>query len=136
MKNRRKYTICGEIVLIALFFTLSLIGMHYVITGIFNFATQDSLIILVPVFLISVPTIVYGYYIGLRRHLLSSNDTQHMTKIGVLSSCFNISLVFVFTLIGLYLVIIEKRFAFGMVISLIGAIASVPISKKLYESLE
>jgi hypothetical protein len=143
VKNRQRYKFCAETFFIAVVFSLSLIGIHFVITRIFKFTNQDSLIILIPVFLISFPAIVYGYHIGFRRYSKIYHNSTHKTKIRttkktileLLNSSINISLIVMLTFIGLYLIIIKKSYTFGVVFSLAGAAASVPISNKLYKSL-
>ncbi len=142
VKNKQKYKFCAETFLIAIIFSLTLIGIHYAITRIFKFSNQDSLILLIPVFLVSFSAIVYGYHLGFQRYSKISNKS-HIPHNGnkkiVLSELFNIcikiSLIIIPTSIGLYLVIIKEIYAFGVVSSLLGAGISIPISKKLYESL-
>jgi hypothetical protein len=143
VKNRQMYKFCTETFLVALVYSLSILGIHLLITEIFNFTNQDSLIILIPVFLVSFPAIIYGYHIGFRRYYSNSTSSPHIPKESsitktfpeILNGCINISLIIIPTFIGLYLIIIEKSYAFGVVVALLGAVFSIPVSKSLYVSL-
>jgi ABC-type cobalt transport system substrate-binding protein len=65
-KMRRKCI--AETLLVIVVYLMSLIGLHLVITRVFGFGNQDSLIILVPVILVSLPAAIYGYYVGFSRY--------------------------------------------------------------------
>jgi hypothetical protein len=136
VNNKQKYRICAETLCIVLVYSLSLIGIHYLITVAYNFTNQDSLIILIPVFLISFPAIIYGYQIGIKRFYKTSKiEPIKRTFFEVLNSSVLFFLITILIVIGLYLIIIERSYAFGVVVSLLGAAISIPISKKLYDSL-
>jgi hypothetical protein len=136
VNNKQKYRIYAETLCIVFVYSLSLIGIHYLITGAYNFTNQDSLIILIPVFLISFPAIIYGYQIGIKRfYKISKIEPIKRTFFEVLNSSVLFFLITILIVIGLYLIIIERSYAFGVVVSLLGAAISIPISKKLYDSL-
>jgi hypothetical protein len=143
VETKKMYKFCAETFAIAFVYSLSLLAIHIVITGVFRFTIQDSLIILIPVFLVSFPAVIYGYYIGVRRYYAISKKSPNSTKAETTNKTFlktvksfaTISLIIIPTFIGLYLIIIEKSFFIGIVVSTLGAISSIPVSKKIYESL-
>jgi hypothetical protein len=133
VNNKIVYKICLETICIAFAFALSIFGIHYLIINVLNFSSQDSIIILLPVFLISFPAIVYGYQTGLKRYY---NNKIHMNIQGriieyswLLTPLLLITFVF---LVGLYYIIINKYYYLGVGVTLFGAIISIPISNKIY----
>jgi len=143
VKTKKMYKFCIETFVIAFVYSLSILAIHLVVTGLFHFSNQDSFILLIPVFLISFPAIIYGYYIGVRRYYAISNNSANSIKEGATDPTFfktvksfaAISLIIIPTFVGLYLIIIERIYFIGVAVSTLGAISSVPVSKKLYESL-
>lgn len=136
MNSKPRYKFYIETLSVILVYSLSLVGLHLVITEIFKFTNQDSLIILIPVFLISFPSITYGYQIGIKRYYkFSKTERTKRTFLEVLNSYAIFSLITLLSFIGLYLILIKKSYTFGVAVSLLAAVISIPASKKLYDSL-
>jgi len=137
------YKFCAETFVIASVYSLSMIAIHILITVIFHFSYQDSIIILIPVFLISFPALIYGYYVGVRQYCNTSGKPIDFSKEGatnkrlvaISKACMTIFLIFLTTFIGMHLIIIERNYYIGVVISTLGAVLSIPVSKNLYLSL-
>lgn len=123
---------------------MSLMGIHYIVTKIFKLSNEESLILLIPTFLICFPAVVYGYYLGIKRHIKRHSNSSHIAykktnlqKMAIFfDSCIKLSLIIIPNLIGFYFVIIKMDFVFGITIFLIGAIVSTPILNKLFESFK
>ena len=112
------------------------LGIHLIITKILKFTNQDSMFILIPVFLISFPSLIYGYQIGIKRfYTFSKNARTKTTFFDVLKVFAVFCLITILVFIGLYLIIIKKSYALGVAVNLLGASISIPASKKLYNSL-
>lgn len=143
VRNKMMYKFCAETFVIASAYSLSMIAIHILITVIFHFSYQDSIIILIPVFLISFPALIYGYYIGVRQYWSTSGKTINFSKeravnkrlIAISKASMTIFLIFLSTFIGMHLIIIDRSYYIGVVISTLGAVLSIPVSKNLYLSL-
>ncbi len=135
----KKIKFMYEIIIIAFVFSLSIIGIHYLITEILNYKNFDSIVVLIPVFLISLPSVVYGYYLGLLRKFKSHSDIKKLTLkdkfTGLMCICVNIIIIILPILIGLYLILIKKNYTNGIIFFVIGAIISIPLTLKLYRYL-
>ena len=141
VKSKRIYKFCAETFILAFAYSLSILAIHLVITEILNFTYQDSLFLLIPVFIISFPAVIYGYYIGVRQYYTISKKSVNSAKKGANDDTFfktvksfaAISLIIIPTFSGLYLIIIERSYFIGVVVSILGAVCSIFVSKKLYE---
>jgi hypothetical protein len=144
VKNKERNKFIAETLFVVFVYSMCLVGLHTLITRIFNFGNKDSFIILVPVFLVSFPAMIYGYYLGFRRYYRKQNDSLKFKDNNIKSVSYRVLLIgflcFVFSMIlvvwGIYIIIAENSYILGVVISLFGAVIMIPVANVFYKSIK